>query len=203
MQDVIGLVSALIGLATAVIGWVQLSRQRAQATATPGGWSSTHPQQPHAPAGGPAEVATFSWEQMVGGAPHTAPVPAFPGSKVSRARASEKAEIWAAVRDAGFIFAASIVLGFFVAVADPQVGIGTVGVLNIACLLVGFTIVAVRVPGDRWRHLLWVGLVTWALSLINVLVGVVEVGSWFLAAVLIAVCAAAAGGVAGLIRKKS
>jgi hypothetical protein len=146
------------------------------------------------------------WAPPFGGppVPYAAQPPAAsrPGMVAPAPGAARKPEIWAAVRDASLIFAVSAALGFVIVVAGGSLDLTTVGVLNIACLLVGFTIAAVWARGNRAMHLAIAGLTTWILGLLNILLGVAPLVDWFFALPLIVICAAVAGLVSLLFKRR-
>ncbi len=205
MKEGLDFVSALLGLATALVSMIAIRRTKvAAAPAAP----PMPVYQPGPPA--PTGPATFSFDTFLRAdapAPNapTGPPPPFapPPSTPRRSQAVVRSPVWAALRDAGLIFFASAALGVLVGLADPSVSMETVGLLSIVCLLVGFTISAVRAGERRWPHLGLVALASWVFSLVNVLLGLNGVGLWLLAAMWIIVCAAVAGGIATLIARRA
>jgi hypothetical protein len=109
------------------------------------------------------------------------------------------------LRDAGVIFLVTLILGMLIGVANSGSSLEellpAIAITNILSLLVGFTIAAAAAPGNRWKHLAGVAAVIWALSIINVIIGVAPFESWILGIVLTAMCALVAGGISYIFRK--
>ncbi len=205
MKEGLEFVSALLGLATALVSMIAIRRSRVPAAPAPASVPVYQPGPPPPPGPNTFSFDTFLRPDAPAPNAPTGPPAAYgpPPSTPQRSQAVVRSPVWAALRDAGLIFFASAALGFLVALADPDVSLSTIGMLNIVCLLVGFTISAVRAGRRRWPHLGLVALATWVFSLVNVVLGISDIALWFVALVLIAVCAALAGGVATLIGRRS
>jgi hypothetical protein len=214
MKDAVGLITALIGLATAVVSIWQLRKEREKDTAQQIAiynyyYGNAPPGQVNPAQGqGPQTAGSATWFPPFGGPP-PGPYAAQPQAGAGHAVAGsgppqvrKRPEVWAAVRDAGLIFAVTALLGFLIVVAGGNLDDVTIGVLNVASLLVGFTISAVRARGNRPRHLLIAGLTTWILSLLNVLLGVGPLIGWFVALPIIAISATLAGLVSLLFKRR-
>ena len=175
MQGALGLVAVVVSLATAVLGIWQINKQRQRDCAQQAAFAYYNALSVPAASAGHGPASTGSAHP--GLATRATPLPA----------SLRILQLWSAVRDAGFTFAATALLGVVLALGGPVTPY-TVAVLDLAAVLVGFTLSALHTHGSRRRHVAVFGGTVWALSLVNVLVGLSSVGAWFAAALLIMLC---------------
>ena len=198
-KSVLEFLTALVSLLTALVSVHQLHKQRQRESALPTQFFFPDAASPHqnseaaSPGAARPSAATYNPIPVPPNGPR-----AFGESSASQTGAGPmlfkrvRPESWAAARDAGLIFAASAFVGFLLALAG-YVELTTLAAVNVVSLLIGLTVAASRARGNRARHLFLTGVFIWALSLLNVLLGVGSVASWFGAAVLIALCGTVSG----------
>lgn len=98
-------------------------------------------------------------------------------------------------------FAGGFLVGVVTSIASvptSQVGV-ILGLTNLLTGIVGFTVVGVRAPGNRWRHLAFVALLFWLGSSFNILA--VGFWPWFVSAIFAALFAALGGALSYLFRR--
>jgi hypothetical protein len=128
---------------------------------------------------------------------------AWPPSTVSPpqyqtpARSTPSIRIGAVVRDAGMILVFTAIAGFLIGIGAGTDDIGRlillIALFNILALIVGFTISAALIDGERWQHIGAVAVGVWLFGLVNVFVEYVDILTWLSSALIIAICAAVGG----------
>lgn len=110
------------------------------------------------------------------------------------------------IRDAVLIFLTSFVvgalIGFVAAATGSEWLLSGTRVTDVLCVLVGLWLSATRGPRPHWMYLLYVATGVWLLSSVNLLLGS-TVSSWLGTAAITAGCAAVAGIVVQLTRRRS
>jgi hypothetical protein len=118
----------------------------------------------------------------------------------------EDIAVWPVFRDIAIVFALTFfggcLVGFYKGAtkSDPAGAVIAVAISNLICGTIAFTISGVLAPPPRWRHLFFVALGSWLLSIINVLAFGVSVQQWLVGAVAMAVVMGAGGGLSYLFK---
>ena len=113
--------------------------------------------------------------------------------------------IGAVIRDVGIIMIltalAGVVLGIGMSNASEEELLGAAALANIVFGTVGFVISGARVPSGRWKHLFAVAIGLWLAGILNVVLGIVDGGSWFISVFLILLMMAIGGGISYLFNR--
>lgn len=113
---------------------------------------------------------------------------------------------WArVVIDAIIVFVLSFIAGFIGGLLMAAVG-GTnpvlIEVLNPIFIIGGFAYVSSRAPGNRWKHLFAVAIVTWLISLVQVLFGLSDIFSWLVSLIVILILMAIGGWLGSMLASR-
>lgn len=111
----------------------------------------------------------------------------------------------AVVRDIGILLALTAVGGIIVGLAAPGKDLETLspalGIANMLMIIVGSCISACLAERSRWKHLAFVALGFWLISLLNLAFPQVTFISWLAASIFIAVSMALGGVLSYLFRR--
>ncbi|EEF59018.1 hypothetical protein Cflav_PD2067 [Pedosphaera parvula Ellin514] len=113
------------------------------------------------------------------------------------------------VRDVALIFVLNLIGGFIAAVAangtqkGEQQFLRAILLCNLSFGTLGFTISACLAPGNRWRHLHYVGLGVWLTGLINVVFAGIGIGQWVLSLFVIFIMEVIGGAISYAFKRDS
>ena len=115
------------------------------------------------------------------------------------------------VRDAIIIIGLSFIGGFIGGiilgmngVIDPKAAMGTIAILNIITISIGFWIVGClykKSAKERFNYLGYVGIAVWLFGLINIILKISTVTQWFASIIFVIICLGIGGGLSLLTCK--
>ncbi|MBN2768247.1 MAG: hypothetical protein JXQ68_04035 [Campylobacterales bacterium] len=89
-------------------------------------------------------------------------------------------------------------------VMDPEIIMGTIAILNIITVSVGFWVVGClykKEVKERFNYLGYVGIAVWLFGLINIALGVSTLAQWFASVIFVLICLGIGGGLSLLTCK--
>ncbi len=115
------------------------------------------------------------------------------------------------IRDVVIIIGLSFLGGFIGGMAlgakgvmDPEVIMGTIAILNIITVSIGFWIVGClykKEVKERFNYLGYVGIAVWLFGLVNIALGVSTLVQWFASVIFVIICLGIGGGLSLLTCK--
>ena len=120
----------------------------------------------------------------------------------------EEIPLWPVFRDIGIVFGLTFFGGCIAGAWGATTAANPAGILlavaasNLICGTIAFTISGVLATPPRWRHLFFVGLGSWLLSIINVFAFGVPVQQWMMGAIAMAITMGAGGGLSYIFKPK-
>jgi hypothetical protein len=107
------------------------------------------------------------------------------------------------LRDAGLIILGTGIVGFFLGYAsggDMESVMMAAGWINVIGIIIGLMISG-AVAQHRWRHIFATAIMVWALSIVNVALGIVDTTTWIFAIFLVAICAIVGGALSYVFKR--
>ena len=134
--------------------------------------------------------------------------PPYSISQPSSSPTTDGIRVGSIVRDVGIVWILTGIGGFIVGFAtggrqqDPQGFILAVIASNFMLGTVAFTIVGCLAPAERWRHLGFVAIGAWLISIVNVLFLGVTVPQWIFGALFMAFIMGFGGAISYVFKKR-
>ena len=131
-------------------------------------------------------------------------IQATTATEKSELKEKSKTNWFAVTRDAIIAFALTFLGGFVIGLSrpDPSFYMLAIAASNLIFLSIGFVISGCLAKNERFKHLIKVALVVWALGLINILFGV-QFKQWIFSIIFILVSMAIGGGISFLFVKSN
>jgi hypothetical protein len=116
-------------------------------------------------------------------------------------------KIWPVLRDVIIVTVLTGLGGFIVGFASTEhntpLYIYSLALSNSLFCIIGFTISGCLAVGNRWRHLVFVAAIVWAVSIFNVIFFGLTIIQWAASVVAVAIFALIGGGVSMLFKRKT
>ena len=127
------------------------------------------------------------------------------GATVVSGPSDASLRLGAVIRDVGILWLVTgiggFLIGVFAAGRSSEDNRALVGLMNLIVIPIFFAVIAVRAPGNRWRHLFAVAILGWLTSIVNVIFGL-TFADWISALIFSLVAAGVGGGISYAFRRR-